>query len=189
MSWFERIAPALGRIARDVVRAGLRQAERSVSGRSRTPRPDRQPRTPQPGTATAQGAYPGDFVGLPNVEYAPHQGDLADPGEVVWTWVPFEEDFSRGKDRPVLIVARDGVWLLGLPLTSKDHDRDARQEAFEGRFWVDIGTGAWDTQGRPSEVRVNRVVRVDPGRLRRISGRLDERRFLIVAAEMRRRLA
>ena len=24
--------------------------------------------------------------------------------------------------------------------------------------WVDIGTGGWDRQGRPSEVRVNRII-------------------------------
>ncbi|GAB5080487.1 hypothetical protein ARTHROSP310_36360 [Arthrobacter sp. AD-310] len=23
-----------------------------------------------------------------------------DPGEVVWTWVPYQEDHGRGKDRP-----------------------------------------------------------------------------------------
>ena len=29
-----------------------------------------------------------------------------DPGEIVWTWVPYEEHDGRGKDRPVLLVAR-----------------------------------------------------------------------------------
>ncbi len=85
--------------------------------------------------------------------YAPRPDGRPDPGEIVWTWVPYEEDHSQGKDRPVLLVGRDGDWLLGLQLTSKDHDRDAEQERRAGRRWVDIGSGAWDRQGRPSEVR------------------------------------
>ena len=38
--------------------------------------------------------------------------------------MPFEEDHTQGKDRPVLLVGTDGPWLLAVPLTSKDHDRD-----------------------------------------------------------------
>lgn len=110
---------------------------------------------------------------------------MADPGEVVWTWVPFEEDFDKGKDRPVLIVGRDGRWLLAVPLTSKDHDRDAAQEAAEGRYWIDIGPGPWDASGRASEVRVNRIVRVDPAAVRRIGARLDRDRFEAVARAIR----
>ena len=53
--------------------------------------------------------------------------------------MPFEEDFGRGKDRPVLIIGRDGEYLLGLMLTSKDHDRDAADEARHGRHWLDVG--------------------------------------------------
>ena len=71
--------------------------------------------------------------------------------------MPYEEDHSQGKDRPVLIIGHDGDWLVGLPLTSKDHDRDEQQERRSGREWVDIGSGAWDGRGRPSEVRVNRL--------------------------------
>ena len=57
---------------------------------------------------------------MPSLNYQPRPDGRPDPGEVVWTWVPFQEDFSRGKDRPVLLVGRDGTWLLGVPLTSKD---------------------------------------------------------------------
>lgn len=113
------------------------------------------------------GEYPGDFAGRLHAEYRPDPDGDADPGEIVWAWVPYEEDGSRGKDRPALIVGRDGAWLLGLPLTSKDHDRDAEQEARCGRFWVDIGTGPWDTLGRRSEIRVDRIVRLDPVAVRR----------------------
>ena len=100
-------------------------------------------------------------------EYAPEQDGLPDPGEVVWAWVPYEDDPSQGKDRPVLVIGLEGEQLLALQLTSKDHDRDAAQEAAVGRFWMDIGVGAWDHEHRPSEVRLNRLLRLDPRTVRR----------------------
>lgn len=150
-----------------------------------TRRPSSKPTTPR--TAPA-GAYPGDFTGRPVLRYAPRDDRLADPGEVVWTWVPYEEDHTQGKDRPVLVIGTDGPWLLALPLTSQDHDLDARQEAAEGRYWVDIGSGSWDREGRASEVRVNRILRVDPKAVRRTAGRLSKERFDEVAAEVTRRV-
>ncbi len=123
-----------------------------------------------------------------DLTYAPKPDGRPDPGEVVWAWVPYEEDASQGKDRPVLLVARDGDDLLGLPLTSKDHDRDAAQEAREGRYWMDLGTGDWDRQGRPSEVRLDRVVRIDPATVRREGAVLDQARFEAVATAAREHL-
>jgi hypothetical protein len=113
------------------------------------------------------GGYPGDFRGTVAPTYSPHPDGLADPGEVVWAWVPYEDDHNRGKDRPVLIIGRDGEYLLGLMLTSKDHDRDAAAEAAAGRHWLDVGSGGWDAQGRPSEVRLDRVLRLRPEAVRR----------------------
>ncbi|HYN29977.1 MAG TPA: type II toxin-antitoxin system PemK/MazF family toxin [Dermatophilaceae bacterium] len=143
---------------------------------------------PRPGRAGPGGpgtAYPGDFEGVPDLAYAPRPDGRPDPGEIVWTWVPFEEDHTSGKDRPVLLVGRDGSWLLALQLTSQDHDRDLEQERRAGRLWVDIGSGAWDAQGRPSEVRVNRVVRVHPEAVRRQGAVLPRERFEQVAAAVR----
>ena len=133
-------------------------------------------------------AYPGDFRGTPEISYAPNpgNGNVADPGEIVWTWVPFEEDHTRGKDRPVLVIGHDGHWLLALPLTSKDHDRDLGKEARAGRRWTDIGSGPWDRQGRDSEVRLDRILRVDPAGVRRMGAVLDESRFNQVAMALRR---
>ena len=99
--------------------------------------------------------------------------------------MPFEEDHRQGKDRPVLLVGRDGEWLLGLMLTSKDHDRDHAQEARHGRYWHDIGTGGWDRDGRPSEVRVDRILRVDARSVRREGAVLDRARFDEVATAVR----
>jgi hypothetical protein len=138
------------------------------------------------GGPTAAAAYPGDFTGALRPQYSPQLDGAPDPGEIVWTWVPYEEDFSRGKDRPVLLVGRDGAWLLGLMLTSKDHSRDAADEARYGRRWVDVGSGPWDSQGRDSEVRVDRVVRVDPGAVRREGAILPEAVFTKVVTAARR---
>lgn len=136
-----------------------------------------------------RAAYPGDFVGHLAPVYAPRPDGRPDPGEIVWTWVPYEEDHRKGKDRPVLLIARDPArtgWLLGLPLTSKDHDPDAEQEHRSGRDWLDIGSGSWDRRGRPSEVRVNRVVRVDERKVRRAGSLLAPEVFARVAEAVRR---
>jgi hypothetical protein len=110
----------------------------------------------------------------PKLGYSPKSDGRPDPGEVVWAWVPYEEDASQGKDRPVLVIGQDGDELLALGLTSKDHDVDAAQEERAGREWMDIGTGAWDAQRRPSEVRLNRVLRLDPAGVRREGAALPQ---------------
>jgi len=129
--------------------------------------------------------YVGDFTGVATLEYAPHPDGHADPGEVVWTWVPFEDDPAQGKDRPVLVIGHHGLYLLALMLTSKDHDRDAADEARHGRHWVDIGAGDWDALRRPSEVRLDRILQVEPGAVRREGAGLDQARFDAVAAAVR----
>ncbi len=169
-----------------IVNAGMRLLREVIKATSRTTKQSsRRRREPTPRQPTSQG-YPGDFTGHPHISYAPFNDDIADPGEVVWTWVPYEEDFSQGKDRPVLIIGRDGRWLLALQVTSQDHDVDAAQEARAGRYWEDIGSGGWDSQGRPSEVRLNRIIRIDPGSVRRIGAVLDENRFNRVAKALSR---
>ncbi len=114
--------------------------------------------------------------------YAPRHDGLPDPGEVVWAWVPYEEDPTRGKDRPVVLLAQeDGIWFA-LPMTSKDHDRDADQEASVGRFWMDVGSGAWDSRGRPSEVRLDRLLRLRDEDVRREGSALAPAVFAAVVA-------
>lgn len=122
----------------------------------------------RPAAPAEAGGYPGDYTG-PVSPYGP-LAEGAGPGEVVWAHVPFEEDHSRGKDRPTLVVGQDGGWLLGLPMTSQDHDRDEEQERRAGRHWIDVGAGAWDSLGRRSEARVDRIVRLDPATVRREGG-------------------
>lgn len=117
---------------------------------------------------------------IPRLGYAPKADGRADPGEVVWAWVAYEDDPARGKDRPVLVIGREGPVLLALAMTSRDHDVDAVQEAGAGRLWMDIGTGDWDARGRSSEVRLDRVLRLDPTGVRREGAALSRDVFQAV---------
>ena len=117
--------------------------------------------------------------------YSPEQDGDADPGEVVWAWVAYEDDPSQGKDRPVLVVGRDGDDLLCLQLTSKDHDRDAEDEARYGRYWMDVGSGDWDREHRPSEVRLDRLLRLHEEGVRREGAAMPRDVFDAVVAAAR----
>jgi hypothetical protein len=110
--------------------------------------------------------------------YAPDLDGRADPGEVVWTWVVYEDDPSKGKDRPVLVVGRDRRTLLGLMLSSQEHHRDDRN-------WVGIGSGPWDYEARPSWVRLDRVLDVPEEGIRREGAIMERTTFEIVAARLR----
>lgn len=140
---------------------------------------------PTSGTPTSglSAPYPGDFRGTATVAYSPKPDGAADPGEIVWTWVPYEEDHSQGKDRPVLIVGKTGKYLLALMMTSKDHSDDHRGD----NDYIDIGTGSWDKQGRDSEVKLDRVLQVSAADLRREGAVLDKKRFGAVATGLQRR--
>jgi hypothetical protein len=102
------------------------------------------------------------------IEYTPQLDGDPDPGEVIWTWVPFEDEPSLGKDRPVVIVGRHGAALSGVALTSKRKDQ---------RDYVDVGSGSWDSKGRPSYAKVDRLLDIDPGEVRREGAILSRRRF------------
>ena len=125
--------------------------------------------------------------GLDGVElvHRPEADSEPDPGEVVWAWVPYDEGDGRGKDRPVLVVGRRGADLVGLMLSSKDHDRDAADEARYGRTWMDVGRGGWDPRGRPSEVRLDRLLLLPPGSTRREGAAIDRAVFDDVVTELR----
>lgn len=111
------------------------------------------------------GAY--TYTGPITWEYSPELDRDADPGEIVWTWVAFEEDDRVGKDRPVAVIGRaDDDRLVALMLSSRDHDGD--------RGWISIGTGPWDREGRESWVRRDRVLAV-PGRAVRREGAIIPR--------------
>lgn len=159
-----------------------RRASSQSSPRPSAPKPSSaQSSAPKPSAPASTGAsdgsdYPGDYRDMINFEYSPSLDGDADPGEIVWTWVPFEEDHSQGKDRPVLLVGRDGEYLLALMMTSKDHNN--REHADPN--YLDIGSGPWDPQGRASEVKLNRVIRVRPDAMRREGAVMPEDTFRLI---------
>lgn len=170
-----------------------RQGEARTSGSS-APKPSApksssvKSSAPKPSAPASTGAsngsdYPGDYRDMINFEYSPSLDGDADPGEIVWTWVPFEEDHSQGKDRPVLLVGRDGEYLLALMMTSKDHNN--REHADSN--YLDIGSGPWDPQGRASEVKLNRVIRVRPDAMRREGAIMPEDTFRLIERAWTRR--
>ncbi|MEZ0579341.1 type II toxin-antitoxin system PemK/MazF family toxin [Nocardioides sp. MH1] len=119
-------------------------------------------------------------------DYRPVADGRPDPGEVCWAWVPYEDDPRQGKDRPVLVIAAredDGDRVVDcLVMTSKDHDRDAAQEARAGRHWMDVGTGGWDREHRPSEARLDRLVTLRESDVRREGAALDPETYAEVLA-------
>jgi hypothetical protein len=158
----------------------FRPAPRRVSGR-----PDDGPGTRAASGPPPTGAEPGRSgtgatvqvdprrLGRLRTSYSPRRGGNADPGEIVWTWVPYEEADGRGKDRPVLVVAAEPAGsVIAVALTSQEHP--GRPE------YLPIGPGDWDGRMRPSFVRLDRVYRVQQGGMRREAAALDARRFAAV---------
>ncbi|GGQ60622.1 type II toxin-antitoxin system PemK/MazF family toxin [Kitasatospora griseola] len=138
--------------------------------------------TEQPGRFGAEATVEiaAERVGSVHTAYAPDPDGDPDPGEIVWTWVPFEENDGRGKDRPVLVVARERSGsLLTVMLSSKGHDQDPD--------WVPLGAGPWDRSGRDSWVALDRVFRVHDGGMRREACALDRDRFQLVVDSLRHR--
>lgn len=81
--------------------------------------------------------------------------------------MPYAEHDGRGKDRPVLILARiDDGSTAGCYLSTKQH-----------HDFVSVGTGNWDSQGRTSYLAPDRILRVTDAGMRREGHVLPEDRF------------
>jgi hypothetical protein len=106
--------------------------------------------------------------GVVTIEYSPRIDGDPDPGEVVWAWVPFEEDPDQGKDRPIVIVGRRGRKLVGVPLTTRRSSCEAQ---------IAIGTGGWDPKRRQSYARIWRMLDIETEGMRREGAVLDRDRF------------
>lgn len=181
-----------GEFLRSFVDAFLRAARRSQNGSAPKPKqspqrpaPTLRPSTteaPRPQSPASRGDYsesPGQYGagatrdltaaearGL-RPSYAPQTDGDPDPGEIVWTWVPYVENDGRGKDRPVLIIARiDEDATAGCYLSTKEH-----------RGFVSIGSGPWDSKGRESFLSPERLLRVTHDGMRREGTVLPRERF------------
>lgn len=125
-----------------------------------------------PGSATIQ--VDPERVQDVSVGYSPSRNDIPNAGEVIWTWVPYEENDGRGKDRPVLVIGRHSAQrVYAVRMTSKAHDGD--------RDFLSIGSGDWDSQGRPSWVDIEQLYSVHHEGMRREAAVLDRRRYDLVA--------
>lgn len=114
------------------------------------------------------------------ISYAPKPDGDPDAGEIIWTWVPYTENDGRGKDRPVLVIGRASAnRVYGVRLTSKPHDAD--------RDFLPIGSGPWDSQGRPSWIDIEQVYSVHMKGMRREASALDPDRFMRVASALHQR--
>jgi hypothetical protein len=115
------------------------------------------------------------------ITYAPQSDGAADPGEVVWAGVAYEDQPDVVKDRPVLVVGRkDARTVLGLMLSSQEHRADDAD-------WFAVGSGSWDREGRPSFVRLDRVLELAEDGIRREGAVLDRARFERVSQALRDR--
>lgn len=112
-------------------------------------------------------------MGRLQIAYSPVRDDDADPGEIVWAWVPFEDDPSQGKDRPLLAIGHVEGDVAALAMTSQAHN---------DRHHHPIGSGPWDREGRPSWIKLDRLIRLDPDGIRREGGVVDRQRFDAVVA-------
>lgn len=116
------------------------------------------------------------------VTFQPERDGDPDPGEVVWTWIPYEDDPNQGKDRPAVVIGVAGPDLVVVPLSSQDHDGRWDEEE-----WIVLGRGEWDRDGRVSYANVDRLLRVAPAVVRREGALLQRDDFDRVAAGVRNR--
>lgn len=120
-----------------------------------------------------------DTVDPTSFSYQPDLDGEPDPGEVVWTWVPYVEEDGRGKDRPVLILVREAPkTFLAVHLTSHDHGGDDPS-------FVPVGSGGWDADGRQSWAATHRLFRIHTGGIRRQGAAVTAEAFDRVVAALR----
>ncbi len=94
--------------------------------------------------------------------------------------MPYDENDGRGKDRPVLVIARrDDERVYAVRLTSRTRDGD--------RDFLPLGAGEWDARGRPSWVDIEQIYSVHREGMRREASALDPARFARVAEALHRR--
>lgn len=109
-----------------------------------------------------------------HLRYAPRRDGIPDAGEVVWAWVPFQDDPTLGKDRPLLVIApHDAQRVFALRLTSRAPGREGGHLA--------VGSGPWDGRGRPSWIDLDRLYSLHLRGIRREAAALDRRRFAQIA--------
>ncbi len=150
------------------------RAERPRTGPSAPPRSSAEGREPGRLAGTETVRIDPGTVRAVRIDYAPDRDGDPDAGEVIWTWVPYDENDGRGKDRPVLVIGRQSAdRVYAVRMTSK-HREGARD-------LLPLGTGPWDAQGRPSWVDVDALYSVHARGMRREAAVLDRERYAGIA--------
>jgi mRNA-degrading endonuclease toxin of MazEF toxin-antitoxin module len=161
----DALTPRTSRPRKEPGRSAVLKASRTDAGRTRGIE-----------TVRLDPAHLDDVV----ISYAPDRDGAPDAGEILWTWVPYEEGDGRGKDRPVLVIGRQSAdRVFAVRMTSRSHDGD--------RDYLSIGSGEWDSQGRESWVDVEQLYSVHEAGMRREAAVLARARFDRVAAALQRR--
>ena len=69
----------------------------------------------------------------------------------------------------MVVIGRSEASLIAVALTTKDHGPLGERLA--------VGTGDWDPQRRPSFAKINRLIAIDPAKVRREGAVFPRRRF------------
>ncbi len=179
-----RVLRAVGRFLNDVIRsaASSPRIKSTPSGCARSTAHGGSTSLTSPGSVRGSETVEVEppAAGALVLSYEPDTDGDPDAGEVIWTWVPYAENDGRGKDRPVLVIGRHGQdRVFAVRLTSKAHEGD--------RDFFAIGSGPWDSQGRPSWVDLDQVYSVHRDGMRREASALDLERFTRVAQALQQR--
>ena len=110
-----------------------------------------------------------------SIFYAPDMDGQAEPGEVVWFYVPA----TPLRERSMLVVGRDRQDVLGLLISSNDDHAD-------DDAWLPIGSGEWKTTGEPCWVRLDKTLAIPETDLRRRGALFPPRRFDRIADHLRK---
>jgi hypothetical protein len=79
----------------------------------------------------------------------------------------------------VLVVGRRDARTVRALMLSSQAKRDGQDD------WLALGAGSWDPRGRPSWVRLDRVLELDDDSIRREGAVLDREQFERVAQVLR----
>jgi hypothetical protein len=173
------ILGALAGAALDLLASALRKDGGGGARRAPTRRRRTSEELPSLSTTDTVEVNPHGVPDL-RLSYAPDRDGAPDAGEVVWTWVPYEEGDGRGKDRPVLVIgAHTADRVYAIKLTSRSHDGD--------REFLPLGSGPWDAKGWPSWADLDQLYSVHVGAMRREAAALDLERFTLVARRLQQR--
>lgn len=109
--------------------------------------------------------------------YAPDMDGQADPGEVVWADIHTVKGGEIAR-RSLLIVGRRHHTLLTLLISSNAEHADQDN-------WFKIGTGPWDSKGRESWIRIDKILELPESLIQRRGVSMPERRFERIASRLR----